>query len=289
VIEPRELNGHALRARYTHNDRNWSGGAAYIEYSPGFRADAGLFDQVGVRFASASAQRRIRGGPDRWFRNLYFGLGGDNTREYNGKWNEWGADVTASYEGPRQLLISANLLAPNQEHFNGRTYHNLRHNFSVQLEAVRDVTVGVSANWGESIDFTNSRAADFYTLTPFATFNVGAHVGGDVSWVRQTFRTQTGGDRIFTVDLPQARVLYHFNGRSFVRAILQYRDVSRDPAQYIIPVSSRSKSLLSQFLFSYQLNAQTAVYCGYSDNYSGIDLTRTNRAVFMKVGYAFLF
>jgi hypothetical protein len=87
-------------------------------------------------------------------------------------------------------------------------------------------------------------------------------------------------------------MLYHFNRRAFVRAILQYRDVVREPDQYIVPVTRENRSVLSQLLFSYRLDAQTVFLAGYSDNYAGtdqVDLTRTNRAVFVKLSYAWLF
>lgn len=77
-----------------------------------------------------------------------------------------------------------------------------------------------------------------------------------------------------------------------MRAILQYRSVDRDPEQYVIPVGRESRNLLSQLLVSYRLDAQTVFLAGYSDNYSAtevIDLTQTNRAVFVKLAYAWLF
>ena len=286
-----DLRGHAFRTRYSHNDRNWSLGAAYVELSPGFRADSGLFDQVGVRSASASAQRRIRGGPGKWYRNLYFSVGADGTRQFDGAWNEWGGDVVVTYQGPYESEISANVFAPNQEFFDGRVYHNTRRNVSARMQATRDVGVGLSASWGEAIDFTNSRPAEFVTLVPSANVNIGRRIHGEGSWTHQTFRT-VAGDRIFTVDIPQARLLYHFSRRAFVRAILQYRDVERVPRQYIVPVGAKTQGFLSQLLFSYRLDAQTVLLFGYSDNYSGnerVDLTRTNRTLFLKVGYAWLF
>jgi hypothetical protein len=285
------MSGHAFRTRYSHNDRNWSWGGTLLQISPGFRADAGLIDQVGVRAVSASAQRRIRGSEKTWFRNLYFGLGVDGTQEYNRAWNEWGADVTATYQGPHETEIDVNFFAPNQEYFAGRVYHNTRHNVSASYQATRDVGLGMFVNWGESIDFTNERKADFITVGPSAEVNVGRNLRGELSWQRQTFRTEEG-QRIFTVDVPQTRLLYHFNRRAFVRAILQYRDLDRVPAQYRETVDARSRSLLSQLLFSYRLDAQTVLLVGYSDHYSGTDqadLSRTNRALFLKVGYAWLF
>ena len=49
--------------------------------------------------------------------------------------------------------------------------------------------------------------------------------------------------------------------------------------------------LFSQLLFSYKLNPQTVLFLGYSDNAVGdatTDLTRQDRTLFVKVGYAFV-
>ncbi len=284
------LNGHSILARYTHSDRDWTWLTSYSEVSPEFRADAGLINQVGVRSGVAGASRRIRGGPNRWFRNLFVEVFGDARREWDGSWNEWGADIVGVYQGSRQSTVSL-LIAPNQEHFAGTTYHNTRYRIAGSMQAGRDLSVSGSVNWGETIDFSNQRKAEFVTVSPSATFHVGRHINGNVSWVRQVFRT-IEGDEIFTADIPQARIFYHLNRRALVRAILQYRSVERDPDQYVIPVGRESNGLLTQLLVSYRLDAQTVFLAGYSDNYSGteqIDLTQTNRAVFVKLAYAWLF
>lgn len=284
------IDGHALLASYDHSDRDWFWRAEYSEISPGFRADAGLFNQVAVRGAKAGAQRRVRGGPDRWFRNLYFGVSGDARQEYGGEWTEWGSDIVATFQGSRQSYVSL-LLAPNQEYFNGRTYHNMRYSIDTFIQATRDASAGLFTNWGESIDFTNNRKAEFVTLIPYTTFHLGRRFSGRASWVRQVFRTPQGAE-IFTADIPQARLLYHLNRRTFVRAILQHRSVERNRSQYVVPVNRESRALLSQLLFSYRLDAQTVFLFGYSDNHAGtevVDLTQTNRAVFIKLGYAWLF
>lgn len=282
------FNGHTLRAGYSHNDRNWSWGASYIELSPEFRADSGFINQVGVRQGVASVQRRLRGGPERWFRNLYLFAGADATRQFDGHWNEWGADLTATYEGPRQTTVSIGI-APNQEFFQGTTYHHLRQSVSASFQATDDVALGLAVRWGESIDFTNLRSANFVTISPAADINIGRRMRGEIAYDRQWFETKDGG-RIFTVDLPQARLLYHFSGRAFARAILQYRSLERDPALYIVPVTAKQRDLLTQLLFSYRLDAQTVFLAGYSDDYDGAtDLTQNARAVFVKLSYAWLF
>jgi hypothetical protein len=79
---------------------------------------------------------------------------------------------------------------------------------------------------------------------------------------------------------------------SFIRGILQYQDVDRNPALYDFPVSASSEQLFSQLLFSYKLNPQTVFFLGYSDTHLGvgqIDLTQTDRTFFAKIGYAWIF
>jgi hypothetical protein len=273
------FTGHALRASYSHSDRDWDWSADYAELSPEFRADSGFISQVGVRQGEVFLQRRIRGAEDRWFRNLYIAGGMDATRQFDGNWNEWGADLGATYQGPRQTEISFNL-APNQEFFRGRTYHNFRHSFSVSTQASRDVAVYLFVNAGENIDFTNRQPADFLTLNPGVNFNIGRRIRAEIDYVWQRFETESG-EHIFTAYLPQARLLYHFSRRAFLRTVLQYQTVDR---------TEKSRELLTQMLFSYRWNAQTVILAGYSDNYEGnVDLSRTDRAVFVKLSYAWLF
>ncbi|HYI13638.1 MAG TPA: DUF5916 domain-containing protein [Thermoanaerobaculia bacterium] len=274
------FTGHAARLGYSHSDRAWSWGGNYTESSPEFRADSGFMNQVGVRSANAYLERRIRGAADRWFRNIYISTGADVTREYGGEWTEWGGDFGATYQGPRQTTINFNL-APNQEYFAGTTYRNFRHAFFVETQLTRDILVGINLNQGEAIDFNNAQQADFITISPGANLNIGRRFRGEIDYAYQVFETKAGA-RIFTVHLPQARLLYHFNRRAFARTVLQYQTVDF--------VDSKSRELLTQFLFSYRVNAQTVFLAGYSDNYEGeVDLSRTERAVFVKVGYAWLF
>jgi hypothetical protein len=68
-------------------------------------------------------------------------------------------------------------------------------------------------------------------------------------------------------------------------------DITRDPALYLAPTTATTHRLFSQYLFSYKLNPQTLLLVGYSDNASGtqaMDLTRTDRTFFTKVGYAWV-
>ncbi|MCZ6746841.1 MAG: hypothetical protein O7C74_06455, partial [Acidobacteria bacterium] len=97
---------------------------------------------------------------------------------------------------------------------------------------------------------------------------------------------------LFRVHAPELRVIHQFNTRAFVRAIFQYTDIRRDPSLYTAAtVDERTRTLLTQLLFTYKVNPQTALYAGYTDNQFGndqFDLTRTDRTFFLKLSYAWV-
>ena len=72
--------------------------------------------------------------------------------------------------------------------------------------------------------------------------------------------------------------------------MVQYRTVDRDLAQYVAPgsLNARDQQLLTQFLFQYRVNPQTAVFVGYSGGHTGTDLLaleRNARSLFLKFSY----
>jgi hypothetical protein len=83
----------------------------------------------------------------------------------------------------------------------------------------------------------------------------------------------------------------NFSVRAFVRAFIQYQDISNNPDLYTYLILPKNNTLFTQFLFSYKVNPQTVLFIGYSDDYlgyTGIDILQKNRTFFMKIGYAWL-
>ncbi len=59
--------------------------------------------------------------------------------------------------------------------------------------------------------------------------------------------------------------IWQFNTRTFVRAIVQYTDVSRNPDLYEDEVAGLDRDFFVQLLFSYKVNPQTVAFLGYSE------------------------
>jgi hypothetical protein len=79
-----------------------------------------------------------------------------------------------------------------------------------------------------------------------------------------------------------------------VRAIVRFGDTDRFAATNPGLETLEDRSLGTQLLFSYKVNPLTVLFLGYSDDRRGerplagdpIPLTGTDRAFFVKIGYA---
>jgi hypothetical protein len=151
------------------------------------------------------------------------------------------------------------------------------------------IDIEFNAHFGDSIDYSHAREGYRWELTPELSLNLGKHIRIDLDHELTDFTV--GGERLYRANVTQSRFIYQFNSRMFVRSILQYVDIRRNQALYEDEIDPISKRLFSQLLFSYKLNARTVFYLGYSDNYRAyqdIDFTRLDRAVFLKIGYAWV-
>jgi hypothetical protein len=164
-------------------------------------------------------------------------------------------------------------------------------NLFMEMRPTGSLYLAFEAGFGDSIDFANTRAGDEIELSPSITWNVGRHL--QLGLEHDFLRLDVEGGKLFEANLTELRTVYQINIRTFVRAILHYENVAFDPELFIADVSRKEEHLFSQLLFSYKINPQTVLFLGYSDNAFGaelrdrtIDLTRADRTLFFKVGYA---
>ena len=158
---------------------------------------------------------------------------------------------------------------------------------SAEIRPSGSATFLVGYRIGDFVDFRNSRKSFGLVLTPGAQLYLGRSVSVGLALTHQRLRWE--GNAVYTANLSEGRIIYHFNTRAFVRAIVQHRLTERDPTLYVNPIDARAEKLFGQFLFSYEVTPQTVVFVGYSDGYIGsddVDLLRQMRSLFLKFGYA---
>jgi hypothetical protein len=283
--------GAALSAAYQHGSRNWFWYGTYQDLSPEFRGDAGYVPRVDTRLAEAGLGRHFWGDQDHWFTRFQLALLGSVTYDYDGTLTDAELRPGFNYTGPMQTSVQ---LGVNRflVRYLGTDYRYWRPTLFLEGQPTGWVKPSLVARWGGDVDYANGRAGESVQVVPAVELKLGRHVNLQVQHTHQWFDIEAG--QLFDAGLTEVRVVYHLNLRTFLRAIVQYTDVTRDPALYLAPVPAETERFFAQYLFSYKVNPQTLVYVGYSDNYLGgraevpLDLTQTDRTVFVKVGYAWV-
>jgi hypothetical protein len=283
-----EFGGLGIFAEYAHNSRDWFWLAGYQDLSPGFRADVGFIPRVDIRQADAHLGRTFIGSPGGWFSQLQLGVQGQRVEDHEGVLTDQDAYLFANYQGPLQSVANVQLHR-TKERYADQIFDYTRLDGVFELRPSGDLRLNLDASVGGSTDYANGRAGDLLRLNPRLEYRLGKHLEVHAGYTLERLDVAPG--RLFTAHLAQGRIVYHVGTRAFARAILQYTDVTRDPALFVDPVAPRTKRLFSQFLFSYKVNPQTVILAGYSDNHAGlrdVSLTQTDRTFFLKLGYAWV-
>jgi Domain of unknown function (DUF5916)/Carbohydrate family 9 binding domain-like len=279
-----DFEGDAFMIDYDHVARDWIWSAFYERTEPGFRADAGFVPRVDVRRAEALLIRQFWGEAGDWWNRASIGLFGGGVDDFDGRRTDEYIDLFANFAGPLQSFVEVSLDENTQ--LVGDTLHEGMNRVQVvgEIQPTGSVKLTLFADAGETVDFDSNRRAEIFQLTPSAEVKFGRHVNAKLDHSLRRLELDETGEEIVEANLTQLRLIYNFNTRSFLRAIVQYLDLAPagEPA---------SEDLFTQLLFSYKLNPQTVLFLGYSDDRIGVGdvgLTQTGRTFFFKVGYAWL-
>ena len=280
------FSGGALRAEYQYTSRNLYLQAGYRNLSDDFRADSGFIPRVGMRSYYALFHPMWYGKRGGWFSQLWSWVYAQRIEDQSGMLTDQSIELGAGYSGPLQSQAQFSYLF-NKEYYGDMTYDIRRGQVLLSMKPRGGLSLSVFTQIGDSIDYYNYRLAYSFMVNPAVEFGIGKHLNINLNHIFE--RLSDEGNKIYDVNLAQARVVYNFNVRTFVRAIVQYTVINRDTDMYIFPIDRRTEGLFTQFLFSYKINPQTVLFLGYSDNYTGlpgIDITQTSRTFFLKIGYA---
>ncbi|MEM7414890.1 MAG: DUF5916 domain-containing protein [Gemmatimonadota bacterium] len=287
------FGGWAARAHFDYRTRTrWL--SSFVSHTdPGLRADGGFV--AGADFQQVDA----RGGFNVWMDDhplltrIESVSGGGRFQETDGTLIGQFVFTSFGAHGARQSRLSANPDVFWRE-YRGQRFRIERLNLSGEVQPTRRIYADFFFQLGRELDFANTRESGLTRLSGSLDLRLGRSIEWDMDYDEK--RLTYLGQRVFRESIAQTRVFYHFSSRLFFRAIVQLRDVARDPALYVVEVDPTSRSLDSQLLLSYKVNPQSVVLVGYSDASLGIrenqdpfaalDLTRLSRSFFLKLSYA---
>ncbi len=311
----------AYYLNYAHGTKTWSIWALHQQKGSQFRGDLGFIPEVDTRFSLASYEYGWWGEEGKtWWSRIWLGGDVDETVDLDGNLIERELETRISYSGPMQSFF---FLGGGNRRFEFRDDRFAQPfvNFTYEFRPVGDLFVGLSSGVSKRVDFSfvdpndpgAARQGDEFRSQPAVTWHLGSRLRTGLSHLLRQLRNDEG--RLFRANLTQLNTTFQLNIRTFFRAILQYRDVDLDTSLYPdcldepqgtptdCGLEERTKSFFTQLLFSYKVNPQTALFLGYTESQPGgsdavlaattaedddLPLTRQDRTLFFKIGYAFV-
>ncbi|MBT4485872.1 MAG: hypothetical protein HOC71_19555, partial [Candidatus Latescibacteria bacterium] len=282
------FGGTAVNVSYNHITESYGLYTNYRDFSPDFRADLGFISQVGLRGANVGSAYKWLRESGSWFNRISINPGYTYLQEHNGRMLQSVFSFGLAYSGP--LQTSAYIYTyTGKQYYNGKTFDTRNLNFFTNIRPSGALNISISTGFSKRIDYSNMRPGNQFQIIPSVEYKFGTHL---ITQVGHNFqRMRVSGGRLYTANVSNARLVYQFNKRSFIRTNLQFVDYRYNTALYSNDRDPQSRRLGGQILYSYKVNPQTVFYLGYSSNAIGdqdIGLAQTNRTFFTKIGYAWL-
>jgi hypothetical protein len=283
-----EFRGSGIDLYYFHNTSTLDWYAMVRRLEPGIRADLGYRPQVDYNFGEAGFGYTFNRGAGSWWTMLNIGGSYQYEETTSHELIQKGVSSWFNYNGPREAFVNLNAYI-GENRYEGKNYDINRLFCEGGLWLTSYLFVMVWGVGGDQIDYENYRPGEGYTIEPIVNLKLGRHL--EVQYEHTYERLDVDEGRLYTAGVDYLRLVYQFNRRTFVRAIVQYFDYDYNSDLYLEERDSEEKYVFTQLLFSYKINPQTVFYLGYSDDYLGnqdYPLKQADRTFFAKIGYALI-
>ncbi len=280
------FSGDGLSVTYEHEPRDWSITAEYRDFSDGFRADSGFVRQTGFREAELEGGYKWYGDGDHWYTEIWVGGEWERSETQTGLLLDQRSEIKGGWDGQLQSSVFV-AVADGERTFEGVFFEADEVEIWGTIRPTSWLELTAEASKGDGIDFAEVRAGDQLEIGASVRTIVGRHFKADLFLTRQELDVE--GGNLFSADLTELRLIYQVNSRALVRLITQYAQIDRTPALFSELVEPSTDELFGQLLFSYKIDARTALWLGYTSNYldeARSGLTETGNSVFFKVSYA---
>ncbi|WP_164084724.1 carbohydrate binding family 9 domain-containing protein [Alteromonas flava] len=294
------FTGRAFRVNYRHEASDWYVYADHYANGADFRADLGFVSTI-------DDNKSVLGGgyywwnDDSWWNRIRISGDWDITHNDNGELLEREIEANFSIRGDYQTYFEIGALSRdrsglrwdnaslaidnNTNRFDERQWHVF-----VETQPNEILYMNAYYNSGDQIDFANNRLGERDLIEGEVELNIGQHLYVGAYFLYNDF--EADNKPLFTAKIYDARLTYQFDTRQFLRLILAYADIHRNPDNYLQPVDAEYQDLSWQLLYSYKINPLTKFFVGVSDASFNDDslsrLTSAEQSVFMKFSYAWL-
>ena len=283
------FTGGSWNARYDFDARNWEIEAGFRGFTSGFRSDAGLLQRVDLLGPEFQVTRLIRPGDATWYDLMAVDLEAQRLTDFAGNVADEKVELGAGWAGPLQTVIEMSH-AWRREAFGSDLFALQVTEIEAEARPSGLLNLEAELAFGDEIDADNARIGRGLQVGAGLQLLLGRSLR--ISLNQRMNRLSIPAGEVFRAWLSEGRFEYHFGLHLYIRTILQYRRVRRNPALWIEPVETENNRLFAQVLLSYELTPQTVAYAGYSGtafDFEGLDFAPQQRSLFVKLGYGWQF
>lgn len=294
------FTGQAFRINYRHEARDWFFRADHFSNGEDFRADLGFVSRVD-RNTSVLGGGYYWWNEDSWWNRIRINGDWDIAHNDDGELLEKELEAYVSIRGDYQSFAELGYLRrdraglridPSSLAIDGNSDRFVERQWRLFFETQPNEILYLNSimSYGDQIDFANNRLGERIFFEGEVELNIGHHLYVGGYFLYNDF--EADNQPLFTANLLDARFTYQFDARQFLRLIVSYSDIDRNPDNYIDTVDAESQDLGWQLLYSYKINPLTKFFIGFSDTSFNDDslvrLTSAEQSVFMKFSYAWL-
>jgi hypothetical protein len=283
-----EFGDEALMGLFTHKTRHHQLEFGYLDIGPDFRADLGFMPRVGIRQFHVMSNYEWRPKTSNWWSRFRLINYAHYQTSSEGTVLDKSLINSLSFEGISQTSLTIRNTLSSQ-HYNGVEFDLVQLSVSGGIIPSGNLRFSIQASFGDGIDYVNTRKGKTVLLAPNFLLNLGAHLQLNLGHIYE--KMNVAQDWLYRANISQASIVYFFNAKMFIRAILHYYDYMYNVSNYLTPIEPESKQFFTQLLFSYKINPRTVLFLGYSDNHLGAQdysITRKDYTFFVKIGYAWV-
>ena len=283
-----ERSGPGWSVNYGSRGRNLNYSLSTDGLDPGFRTDTGFVRRVDTR--QARAQMSYRWYPESWIINWGPRASYNRNYDFEGILQDERANVglNASFAKNINVNVSVNR---DMERFREINFFKTRYSLGGGVNTSQRLGFGGFANWGDQIRYgstpflgTGSSVNVFVNLRPVSRFQAQLNLS------TSRLVDPSAMQEVFDVKIYRTFSTYQFTDRLLLRNIMEFNTFDR--------------TVGTNVLLTYRVNAGTVFFVGYDDRYRQgdrivddndapvfltTDFERTNRAFFTKLSYLFRF
>jgi hypothetical protein len=279
-LDGRRIAGPAYEGRLNREGRLFTYNLTYSDRSPGFQTQTGFNPRVDIRNLQTTARYRFR--PE-GRRLIAFGpaLSTQGLWDHSGLRLDWDYNPTFTFEFTGQTFVDLNYLSkherlrPQDFPLSGnRDFHPITKGVAFRSNAIAQLNISANYAWGKRINVAPAAGAEPFlanyndanltlTLRPVPPLTIRN------SYLLSRLTDTRSGSSVFNNHIVRSNWNWQFTREASSRVILQYNSLLANPGMTSLQTA---KNFNLDLLFTYQLNAWTALFVGYNTNQQNIEL-----------------